>query len=65
MLSVGAVVLFDDWNCNRADPRFGERRAWAELSERHAIECDDLGPYGWSGRRFIVHNYRGAPKEAA
>jgi hypothetical protein len=30
MISEGAVILFDDWNCNRANPAFGERRAWRE-----------------------------------
>jgi O-methyltransferase len=57
-VSRGAVFLFDDWNCNAADPRFGERKAWADLTEEFCIESSDEGGYAWSGRRFIVHEYR-------
>jgi hypothetical protein len=55
----GGVLLFDDWNTNRADPKFGERRAWSECVERYGVSCSDWGAYGWSGQRFIVHSYRG------
>jgi O-methyltransferase len=30
-LQEGTVVVFDDWNCFRAHPDKGERRAWAEF----------------------------------
>lgn len=54
----GAYIYFDDWSCNRADPRLGERRAWAECVERFGIEASDQGPYAIFARRFTVHDYR-------
>ncbi len=62
MVSPGCMIVFDDYNCNRADPQWGERRAWAETRERFDVVCDDLGCRGWSARSFIVHGYRGCPK---
>lgn len=61
-LSKGALILFDDWNCNRADPRYGERRAWRELVEKYSIECSDGGSYSWNCQKFLVHDYDGAPR---
>lgn len=63
VISPGAAVHFDDWDCNRADPRFGERRAWAEAVDRFAVEFSDCGQYGWGGRKFLVHAYRGVQAE--
>jgi macrocin-O-methyltransferase TylF-like protien len=57
MIAQGARVFFDDWNCNQASPRFGERRAWRECVERFGIEYSDEGAYGMLGHRFIVHSY--------
>lgn len=57
-VSEGAILLFDDWNCNRASPKHGERRAWRELVDRHGIEFSDEGSYALFGRKFIVHDYR-------
>src|SRR5262249_11865700 len=34
MVQEGAIVLFDDWDSNRASPDFGERRAWREACDR-------------------------------
>lgn len=53
MFSDGCSLLFDDWYCNRGNPRFGEQRAWSEI--KHALDFTDWGPYGNLGRRFIVH----------
>lgn len=58
MVSEGAAVLFDDYNCNRASPACGERKAWSECIEKFHIECSDGGEYGWAGRKFYVHGYR-------
>lgn len=58
MIAKGAYVYFDDWSCNRADPAFGERRAWRECVERFGIEYSDQGPYAIFCRRFTVHDYR-------
>jgi O-methyltransferase len=57
----GAIVLFDDWNCNRASPRYGERRAWMELVGKHSIQSSDGGDYSWAGHKFIVHAYQARP----
>jgi hypothetical protein len=53
----GAVILFDDWNCNRASPLHGERLAWDQLVSRYRIRCSDEGRYGMAAHRFIVHSY--------
>jgi Macrocin-O-methyltransferase (TylF) len=55
MISDGCIVFFDDWNCNRASPRFGERRAWTETCQRFSIQASDEGSYGAMGHKFIVH----------
>lgn len=60
LVAEGALVLFDDWYCNRASPDQGEQRAWAELTSRFCIKSSDLGGYGWAGRKFIAHSYRSA-----
>lgn len=58
MVSEGAALLFDDWNCNRASKQLGERRAWRELSEKYQVDYSDGGDYGWAGHRFTVHSYQ-------
>jgi O-methyltransferase len=63
MVSRGAYIFFDDWNCNRADPQLGERRAWRECVDEYGIEYSDMGPYGVFARRFVVHSYRGSPED--
>lgn len=54
----GCIILFDDWNAAKADPKFGQRRAWAEMVENHGIEASDEGGYAACGHKFIVHRYR-------
>ena len=56
-VSEGAIILFDDWNCNRSSREFGERKAWAELCEKYRIDCSDEGAYAVVGHKFIVHKY--------
>lgn len=56
-ITQGAQLIFDDWNCNRADNRFGERRAWIELVEKFNIEPEELNHSSWAGTRFIIHGY--------
>jgi hypothetical protein len=58
----GAIVFFDDWNCNREEPGCGERRAWSEAVARFSVEYSQGGPYGWGGYKFIVHSYK--PQQA-
>ncbi len=58
MVSEGAAIFFDDWNCNRANPEFGERKAWEEMVAKYQIKWSDGGEYGWCGHKFYVHQYR-------
>ena len=51
----GAVLFFDDWNCNRSSPQFGQRRAWRETCAKHRLEYSDGGDYAVLGHRFTVH----------
>ncbi len=51
----GCVIFFDDWNCNRASPRHGQRRAWRETTEKFRIEFSDEGEYAVLGHKFIIH----------
>ena len=57
LVSNGALILFDDWNCNRSDPAYGEKKAWKDLVAKHGIVYSDEGAYGIAGHRFIVHSY--------
>ena len=61
LVTEGAIFLFDDWNCNRASPAYGERRAWADLTSAFSIVASDLGGYSWDGHKFIVHSYERRP----
>jgi hypothetical protein len=54
-IAEGAVLFFDDWNCNRASPQLGQRRAWREICEKHRVECSDGGDYAVLGHKFLVH----------
>jgi hypothetical protein len=64
-LSEGGLICFDDWNCNRASPEHGERKAWTEMIAEHDIEWSDRGDYGIFGHSVIVHRYRAARGRAS
>lgn len=58
-LQDGCVVLFDDWNCNRANPDFGERRAFREFLERQSdYTASPWFTYGYNGAAFLLHARR-------
>jgi hypothetical protein len=57
MITEGAILLFDDWYCNRSSNQHGERKAWEELVSKYKIKAEDLGCYGWGGNKFIVQGY--------
>ena len=57
LISEGALIFFDDWDCNRASNVHGERKAWREITERYGISSEDRGVYAWAGREFVVHSY--------
>jgi hypothetical protein len=49
--------MFDDWNCNRANPNMGERRALAEFfRENPRWTGTPWFAYGWSARAYIFHD---------
>lgn len=54
-LADGALLFFDDWNCNRASPRFGQRKAWSEILDKYRLEVSDGGEYAMLGHKFYVH----------
>lgn len=56
-ISPGAMILFDDWNCNAADPNLGEKKAFAEVVEKYKIQYSDAGSYGAACHKFIIHSY--------
>lgn len=58
-ISPGAIIFFDDWNCNFASNDYGERKAWEELTSKFKVEFSDEGGYGVVSRKFIVHSYAG------
>ena len=58
LISKGAAIIFDDWNCGRADNSLGERLAWSEIAGKHHAEFEDFGHHSWAGRSFILHSYR-------
>lgn len=60
-ITEGAIILFDDWDCNRASNQHGERRAWSEIEEKYSVITSPRGSYGWAGYKLIVHSYV-APK---
>ena len=58
IINKGSVILFDDYNCNAADPNLGQRRAWRETVEEFDIDYEDQGRYSTDSISILVHNYR-------
>lgn len=53
----GAVILFDDFNCNKANPNMGERKALQEvLDSQERFSCSLFFTYGWNGQAFFIHD---------
>lgn len=59
LLVEGAIIYFDDFNCNRCSPTFGERKAWSEVVDKFDVIYSDGGMYGCFGQRFFLHEYKG------
>lgn len=54
-LSVGTVLLFDDWRCFRNLPQFGEQRACTEwLARNPQIKLREFISFGFHGQAFTV-----------
>jgi len=52
----GCVILFDDWNCNRASPFEGERLAFQEFLEgQNQYIASPWFSYGYNGMAFFLH----------
>ena len=56
-LTEGALVYFDDWDCNRASNNHGERKAWREIADLYKVSFEDMGSYAWAGHKFVIHGY--------
>ncbi len=57
----GAHLYFDDWNCNRASPKYGQRKAWRELTDQFNITFSPGNDYAAFGHKLIVHDYTHMP----
>jgi len=56
LLQDGSLLLFDDYNSNRANPRMGQRLAIVEAFENQDRYCySPWFSYGWHGQVFFVH----------
>jgi O-methyltransferase len=54
-LSVGSVILFDDWRCYRNLAEFGQQRACHEWLDRNPqIKLNDFLDFGFHGQAFTV-----------
>jgi len=52
----GCVLLFDDYNCFRASPQFGQRRAFREFLDSHdGYEASPWFTYGFNGAAYFLH----------
>jgi Macrocin-O-methyltransferase (TylF) len=51
----GCAIYFDDWNLNRASPKYGQRSAWAEVVEKYKIKSSEGIDYGIAAKRFTIH----------
>jgi hypothetical protein len=54
-ISVGSVILFDDWRCFRNLSDFGQQRACREWMDANPhIRLRELFQFGWHGQAFSV-----------
>lgn len=67
LLQDGTVLILDDYNCGRANPTIGERRAMTEAFEgQNRYLATPWFSYGWGGQVFFVHDTKvGAPMNDA
>jgi ABC-2 type transport system ATP-binding protein len=57
ILQDGTIIMFDDWNCNRANPAYGQRLAFHEFLERNkgGWSTSHFMNYGFNCAAFILH----------
>jgi O-methyltransferase len=57
-LSVGSIIVFDDWRCFRNLPDFGEQRACREwLAANPSLTLHELFSFGYHGIAFTVGSH--------
>jgi tetratricopeptide (TPR) repeat protein len=57
VLQDGCVIMFDDFNCFRANPNFGERRAFREFLEgQERFGATPFFTYGFNGAAFFLYD---------
>jgi O-methyltransferase len=57
-VSVGSVIVFDDWRCFRNLPEFGEQRACREwLAANPRLTLHELFSFGFHGIAFTVGSH--------
>ncbi|MEM6384554.1 MAG: hypothetical protein AAF739_17965, partial [Pseudomonadota bacterium] len=58
VLQDGTILLFDDWNCNRGNPLFGQRRAFDEFLAKNAdrFSASHFYNYGHNCSAWILHD---------
>lgn len=55
LLSNKSFLIFDDWNCNKADSEKGERKAFAEFLENNPnIKSEPYGQFGYNCQVFFL-----------
>lgn len=55
LLQPGALIYFDDWDCNAARPDLGERQAWADAVKKYNVEFSTSHSYAATGHAVIFH----------
>lgn len=53
----GALIYFDDWDCNASRPDLGERLAWSEAVKKYNINYSPSHSYAVFGHAIVVHDY--------
>lgn len=51
----GCILLCDDFLCNRASKKLGQRKAWEDCVAKYKPDFTDLGAYGLESWRFVIH----------
>tara|TARA_B100000700_G_C15062736_1_gene867008 strand:- start:8436 stop:9344 length:909 start_codon:yes stop_codon:yes gene_type:complete len=57
-ISLGAILLFDDWYCHSTDMARGERRAFEELCDKYEIKYSEKGSYSRECNQLIINSYK-------
>lgn len=59
LLQDGGLLVFDDFNSNRANPVMGERKALQDVfSKQERYICTPFFGYGWHAQVFFIHDQK-------